>query len=238
MNVLFLSRARLRRDAPVAALARLLVPENAAARVAASHHLVWSLFADGPDRRRDFLWREEKPGRFLTLSTRPPTDPHGLFDLEEPKPFEPNLAPGDRLGFTLRANPVVSRPAAPGTRGKRHDVVMDTLREVPAGKRAERRPDAIVEAGSAWLARQGNAHGFTPDGALNVDGYETVRLAREKDHRGEKPPEPIRFGMLDISGVLTLRDPERFLAALAAGFGRSRAFGCGLMLIRRAPRPL
>jgi CRISPR system Cascade subunit CasE len=216
------------------ALAQLLVPEDAAARVAASHHLVWSLFADGPDRSRDFLWREEKPGQFLTLSTRPPADPHGLFCLDDPKPFEPNLAPGDRLGFSLRANPVVSRAAAPGQRGKRHDVVMDALRNVPHGERAEARPAIIIAAGSAWLARQGEAHGFKPDTALNVDGYETVRLARDRSERSERLPS-IRFGMLDISGVLTVGHPDRFLAALAAGFGRSRAFGCGLMLIRRAP---
>ena len=234
MSPLFLSRARLRRDAPVAALARLLVPPDSAARMASAHHLVWSLFADGADRRRDFLWREERPGSFLTLSARPPADPHGLFDLDDPKPFAPNLVPGDRLAFTLRANPVVARPDTPGKRGKRHDVVMDALHGVPSGARAEARPDIIVAAGSAWLARQGGAHGFVADDRLNVDGYETVRLARDRPDRGERPA-PIRFGMLDIGGVLTVRDADRFLAALAAGFGRSRAFGCGLMLIRRAP---
>jgi CRISPR system Cascade subunit CasE len=39
--------------------------------------------------------------------------------------------------------------------------------------------------------------------------------------------------VLDINGVLTVKDPERFLVALASGFGRARAFGYGLMLIRR-----
>jgi CRISPR system Cascade subunit CasE len=28
-------------------------------------------------------------------------------------------------------------------------------------------------------------------------------------------------------------DPERFTAALVNGIGKARAFGCGLMLIRR-----
>jgi CRISPR system Cascade subunit CasE len=40
--------------------------------------------------------------------------------------------------------------------------------------------------------------------------------------------------VLDFEGVLEVTDPVRFLAALANGFGRARAFGCGLMLIRRA----
>jgi CRISPR system Cascade subunit CasE len=224
---LYLCRARLKRDANVTALAPLLVPQDGDARLAASHHLIWSLFADAAERTRDFLWREERPGHFLALSRRSPNDAQGLFEVEC-KPFAPALAPGDRLGFTLRANPVIARPAARGERGKRHDVVMDALRDVPRCQRADARPDAIVQAGRAWLARQGAAHGFTPAEDVGVDGYETVRIARE---RGEKP---IRFGVLDLTGVLTVHAPDRFLAALAGGFGRSRAFGCGLMLIRRA----
>jgi len=41
------------------------------------------------------------------------------------------------------------------------------------------------------------------------------------------------FGSLDISGVLEVRDPAVFLGNLSKGFGRARAFGRGLMLIRR-----
>jgi len=230
---LFLGRARLRRDAPAQALARLLVPDDGAARVAASHHLVWSLFADTPDRRRDFLWREEAPGQFMTLSSRPPSDEHSLFTVDY-QPFAPALDPGDHLSFSLRANPVIARQTTPGQRGRRHDVVMDALYRSEGVDRASERPNLIATAGTAWLARQGEAHGFAPAYAVTVDGYETVRIAREAA-RGSKAP-PIRFGRLDIAGVLKVTDPPLFLAALAAGFGKSRAFGCGLMLIRRAPK--
>jgi CRISPR system Cascade subunit CasE len=226
VSELWLSRARLRQDASVAALARLLVPDAATARPASAHRLVWSLFADGPERRRDFLWREEAPGRFMTLSRRPPVNVVGLFDLDS-QPFAPALAPGDRLGFMLRVNPVVARPVTPGQRGKRHDVVMDMLKSVPPGARAEARPDAVLTAGRAWLARQGAAHGFKPEGEVVVDGYDRVVIPRETGASA-------KFGVLDISGVLVVEDPARFLAAQATGFGRSRAFGCGLMLIRRA----
>ena len=56
-----LARARLRRDQPAEALARILVPEEPGARLGAAHPLVWALFAGRPDRRRDFLWREMRP---------------------------------------------------------------------------------------------------------------------------------------------------------------------------------
>lgn len=225
---LILSRVALRRDGSAAALARLLVPEGGAApRSAAGHHLLWSLFADTPDRRRDFLWREEGPGRFITLSAREPVDGHGLFHVES-KPFEPVLRAGDRLRFALRANPVMAIPGARGERGKRADVVMQKLHAVPRGERAAARETVIPEAGRAWLAKQGERHGFALEGEVGVDGYETIRLPRPG-------ADLIRYGVLDFEGVLTVRDPAAFLSQLAQGFGRARAFGCGLMLVRRAP---
>ncbi len=114
MSELLLSRARLRRDAPVSGIGancwcrRTLLPRRRVASVWSGH---CSRTTD--DRQRDFLWREERPGEFMTLSCRPPVDVAGLFDLEF-KPFAPALSPGDRLGFTLRANPVVARAGSRG----------------------------------------------------------------------------------------------------------------------------
>ena len=95
--MLYLSRASLKRDASVAALAPLLLGKSGRGGHTGQpgHHLVWSLFADGPDRQRDFLWREMDTGVFLILSARPPEDRHGLFEIAEPKPFTPTLEPGD-----------------------------------------------------------------------------------------------------------------------------------------------
>lgn len=239
MTALWLSRIALKRDAPVAALARLLVPEGRGDQAAAAHQLVWALFSDGPERRRDFLWRQDQPGRFLTLSARPPNPLHELFAIEQ-KPFEPALEAGDRLRFRLHANPVVAQPLGADRRGKRQDVVMHALHCVPKGERAPVRFQTATEAGRAWLARQGAAHGFAPVGEVGVDGYGTLRIPREDEKSRRpgsrsKPPAPIRFGVLDFDGTLKVTDPARFLAALPQGFGRAKAFGCGLMLIRRAP---
>jgi CRISPR system Cascade subunit CasE len=225
MSALFLSRVRLRRDAQAMALAPLLIPAGRA-RPAAGHHLIWALFADGPDRKRDFLWREEAPGRFMILSARPPAELE-LFDVDS-TPFAPALAAGDRLGFALRANAVVSRSHGRGKRGPRHDVVMDALQALPREQRAAARLATVVEAGRAWLARQGEACGFTPEPDTAVDGYDRVRIEREAG-------APAVFGVMDFAGALRVADPGLFMARLGQGFGRARAFGCGLMLIRRLP---
>jgi CRISPR system Cascade subunit CasE len=222
-----LARARLRRDRPADALARILVPEQPGARLGAAHSLVWALFADQPDRRRDFLWREMRPGEYLMLANRPPVDAHNLFDLEY-KPFAPVLSPGQRIGFELRANPVISIPGPHGRRGKRTDVVMRALHDVTPGKRATAREGAVRDAGASWLARKGSTGGFSvaPD-QLYIDGYEQVRIPRE----GKRP---ITFSTLIFQGVLTVNDPGQFIASVLRGFGAAKAFGCGMMLIRRA----
>jgi len=226
MTGMVLTRARLRRDAQVAAIAPLLMPENDDARALAAHRLIWSLMPPDAGATRDFLWREEAPGRFLVLAARPP-EPSVLFDVDPPKPFQPELEPGDRLAFLLRANPTMTLFQR-GTRGKRVDVVMHALHAVPQAERAAARPGIVRSAGAAWLDRMATQHGFklVAEG-LGVDGYETRRIARTG-----KPPAA--FATLDFQGEIIVTDPAMFVPALCSGFGRARAFGCGLMLIRRA----
>ena len=151
---LYLSRLRLRRDAALSALAPVLAPDDGSGRADRSHRLLWAVFSDGPDRKRDFLWREEDLGRFLVLSARAPLDPHHLFEIET-KTFKPELAKGDKLRFVLRANAVVSRKTG-GSRGRRDDIVMHRMHAVPKGfERAQRRDEIACEAGRDWLRNQG-----------------------------------------------------------------------------------
>ena len=228
---LFFSRLSLNRDAPTQALSRLLNPEDYNARTDAHHQLIWTLFGDSKDRRRDFLWRADGQGRFYTLSARPPLA-NDLFNPPETKVFEPKLAAGDRLQFSLRVNAtrdraVVSRVSSAARRGKsrRVDVVMDMLREVPTEARAAARMRCAQTAAKAWIERQGAAKGFAPRSVV-VEDYRVLELGRSS-RRG------LTHGVLDLAGDIEVTNPEVFLTALASGFGRAKAWGCGLMLIRR-----
>ena len=235
MSGLFLSRVRLASTATAQTLAPVLMPENDDARTATAHRLLWTLFDDRPDRKRDFLWREETGGhserlRFVVLSKRPPTPQPDLLAVET-KDFAPPLASGQRLAFMLRANPVVTRWDALKGRSRRDDVVMSVLHHVAAGfERAMARQDAVAAAGRAWLAAQGSRYGFqVRDTDLRVDGYLPRLIPREHGRKA------VRFATLDFDGVLTVTDPAAFMAALENGFGKAKAWGCGLMLIRPAP---
>jgi CRISPR system Cascade subunit CasE len=219
MTALFLTRAVISRSASARALIALLNPALGEHRAAAHHRLLWTLFADAHDRRRDFLWREDDEGRFLILSARPPVDTHQLFELGPSKLFDPALALGSRLRFALRANATVRHRGCT----RHRDIVMDAIHVLPAGpERAAARRERATPAARAWLDRQAASRGFAVD-RLACLSYETVRIARNGP--------PIQLGIVDLEGQLTVDDPDAFRTALGRGFGRARAFGCGLMLI-------
>lgn len=229
---LYLSRLTLSRAPTLDALKRLIDPNERGRATDAHHRLLWSAFAGDPNAERDFLWRAEGNGRFFVLSRRRPAD-SPFFDPPEVKEFTPALAVGDRLDFVLRANATRTRKtgqmAASGKERRKHDdVVMHAIRDLPKGERAEARIAAATEAARIWLQGQGERGGFHVQTA-DVADYSVVALP---DHRGPRKGQP-QFGVLDMSGTLRVDDPALFLERIAQGFGRAKAFGHGLMMIRR-----
>ena len=41
------------------------------------------------------------------------------------------------------------------------------------------------------------------------------------------------FATIEIEGALTVTDVPTFLSSITQGFGGAKAYGCGLMLIKR-----
>ncbi|ABI62274.2 Hypothetical protein GbCGDNIH1_1376 [Granulibacter bethesdensis CGDNIH1] len=225
---LYFSHLRLARNPSARALAVLLRPSESGGRasgerVSAQHHLLWSVFADSEERKRDFLWREERDGSFLTLSARPPLQ-SDLFQPHRIKSYAPDLAPGARLEFLLRANATRMKRG-----GKREDVVKAPIDALEQSERAERRMEIASSAGKAWLEQQGEKSGFRVITAIAED-YRQLSLPR----LGAIDRNAMTLGILDLSGHLEMTDPALFLTNLAQGFGRAKSFGCGLMIIRRA----
>ncbi|WP_239520949.1 type I-E CRISPR-associated protein Cas6/Cse3/CasE [Pseudooceanicola aestuarii] len=224
---MYLSRLVLSRDPGVSALNALLDPAEHGHKLDAHHRLIWSAFAGASRTTRDFLWREEEPGVFLVQSHVPPQD-SPFLEAVEVRDHAPNLRAGDRLAFLLRANATRDLRGANRSR-KRVDVVMNLLHDVPTEQRNERRMDKAAQAAEDWLTGQGTRAGFLCD-RVQVQDYSAITLP---GHRGRRKGAP-RFGILDLTGVITLSEPDVFLVKLAQGFGRAKSFGCGLMLVRRA----
>ncbi len=220
---MFMSRITL---SPAAGLRDLAAV--AAADAYADHRLIWSFFPR-EDPRRSFLFRRmETRGRpsFLVVSPEEPVSPSPAWIVES-KLYTPRFQAGQRLAFSLRVNPVVRRRTDDG-RQRRDDVVMDAKHRFKEEHPGEPVPMAklVQDAGATWLQARAERLGFAFDPRLvRCDGYREHRLARRTG--------TVRFSTIDIEGLLTVTDPERFVETLFTGIGPSKAFGCGLLLVRR-----
>lgn len=194
------------------------------------HKLVWNLFADHPERKRDFIYRHEPVNgwpTFYTVSQRVPYDASGMWEVS-PKEYHPNLQAGQRLGFTLCANPVRSKRDE-NKRQHRHDVIMEAKLEMKKRSDKINIPDIVQEHGARWLLDRAASHGFSvsPEG-VRVDGYQQHRLSKGKSK------QPVTFSTIDFNGTLTITEPDVFVEkCLFDGIGPAKGFGCGLMLVRR-----
>lgn len=198
------------------------------------HQWVWRLFPGQPEASRSFLYRLERSSDGFVVylvSRNVPEDKDGLLAMET-KPYAPSLAPGQCLDFSLRVNPVVTRPDSSGN-PKRHDVVMDLKRrstgseELPEGMREA---SLVQQAVVAWLQKRCQGYGFdlVADSAVCGSYQQHLIAARGRER-------PVRFSSVDIAGRLLVREPESLLKALFHGVGPAKGFGCGLLLVRRAP---
>lgn len=232
----------------------LLMPEPGREREAAhqrmaddaydDHQWLWKLFPAPAGTARDFLFRRQEVAglpRYHLVSQRAPRPPGDAWRLQT-RPYAPELQAGDRLAFELCAAPTVRRglDSADG-KSRRHDVVMEAKRRLLAERGltawrdwqgADRPPlyALVQQACIPWLARRGQAAGFELD-AEHCIAAAYRQHGRSADLGGGG--RGLQFSSVDFSGELTVRDAERFRHTLFHGLGSAKAFGCGLLLVRR-----
>lgn len=128
----------------------------------------------------------------------------------------------------------------------RHDVVMQAKKQLLAEhgfnkeakwadwKDESNKPllyELVQKHCAAWLDGIAKRNGFEitltdeDEPQLQVDAYEQSK-AGKRDHN-------IRFSAVDFSGELRVTNSELFQLALLNGLGHAKAFGCGLLLVRR-----
>ena len=216
----------------------------------AVHQWLWKFFPGSEDQTRDFIFRRhelEQMPRFYVVSHRPPTAFSEAWQVQS-RVYDPQMQKGQRLSFQLRANPVITRKNDAG-KSQRHDVVMQAKKQLLAehglnkeAKWADWKDESskplLYELAqkhcAEWLDGVAKRNGFEialtdenePQHMLQVDAYEQSK-AGKRDHN-------IRFSAVDFSGELLVTNPELFQRALFNGLGHVKAFGCGLLLVRRA----
>lgn len=215
----------------------------------AEHQWLWKFFPSSEDQTRDFIFRRhelEQMPRFYVVSHRPPIAFSEAWQVQS-RVYDPQLQEGQRLSFQLRANPVISKKNGAG-KSQRHDVVMQAKKQLQAEhglskeakgadwKDASSKPllyELVQKHCAVWLDGVAKRNGFEimltdkeePQCKLQVDAYEQSK-AGKRDHN-------ISFSTVDFSGELLVTNPELFHIALFSGLGHAKAFGCGLLLVRR-----
>ncbi|WP_373839115.1 type I-E CRISPR-associated protein Cas6/Cse3/CasE [Methanospirillum sp.] len=198
------------------------------------HEMIWGLFADHPDRKRDFLYRAELRGRepvVYLLSAREPVYEGKIWSIQS-KPFRPALRKGDLLSFRIRVNPVVTKTEPDPERKRvrhRHDVIMDAKRRLNEANLPFSMSDLVQQESVRWLSQRGENGGFSlfKDRVI-AGGYRKMQFSHGKKKNA------ISISVVDCDGVLQVDDPDLFLQMLCNGLGPAKGFGCGFMMVKRA----
>lgn len=204
-------------------ISRVEIPWEAARNPYDLHRQLWRLFpgeeretrSSGEQDRQGFLFRIEgqgigRPARLLVQSRREPIHADGLLLLGS-REIQPTPSADQCLAFLLTANPVKS--------------ITDTERDAKPGKESERCRVPLIKEDDQrnWLSRK-----LAPAATLeSVDILPHVPLYFRKGKRAGK------LVTCTFEGVLRVGEPERLAHLLENGIGPAKAFGCGLLLVRR-----
>jgi CRISPR system Cascade subunit CasE len=187
------------------------------------HRQLWKLFpgeeketrSNSEELRQGFLFRIEenptgRPARLLVQSRRAPEPASGVV-LVGTREISPQPVAGQRLAFLLTANPVKT--------------ITDTQRDAKPGKKSEkcRVPLIKEEDQHDWIERKLADAGEIE--AVNVLPHAPIYF--RKGNRGGK------LISVTFEGVLRVSKPSRITELLDNGIGHAKAFGCGLLLVRR-----
>jgi CRISPR system Cascade subunit CasE len=150
------------------------------------------------------------PVRLLVQSRRSPSTAPGLV-LADIKELYPQPVTGQRLAFILTANPVKT--------------ILDVQREAKTGKQSDkcRVPLIKEEDQRAWIERKLGA-------AAEVETVTVLPHAPTYFRKGNRGGKLVT---ITYEGVLKVTNPAALVGLMENGIGPAKAFGCGLMLMRR-----
>jgi CRISPR system Cascade subunit CasE len=195
-----------------------------------AHQILWNLFPNDGNKKRGFIFHKDEKGavpQFLLVSETEPVKTGGVSVIS--KSYHPQLVKGQKLVFSLLANPVVSRKVEGKKNSVKHDIWMDAKKQAKEnGSEGVDIVRACENATKLWLIQQGERCGFyLEEKDVLVDGYIQNRFYKRRNTK------PILYSSIHYEGMLTVTNTEKFINTLFTGIGRSKAFGCGLMLVKR-----
>lgn len=180
------------------------------------HQWLWDLPGG---KERQFLYRREELQGAFRLFSRRNARRKVIRSPSNADHLRRSCVPDNRFVSVLRANPTICKA------GKRHDLLMEAKRQVRGQAEGSDVWLHQQQAALDWLAAQGERSGF----ALldtSVDAYRQQQLRRENSRQSSSSVAWI------IRGCAYGHRSWVISATSEPGIWQSRAFGCGLMLIK------
>lgn len=199
-------------------LSKVLINGTACRNSYEIHRVLWKLFPEDADAERDFLFRVERSGQqsveVLMLSRREPaTAVTREVRLMGSKPYILSLQQDQRLRFMLVANPVKT-------------INDEGARLNSANKIKKCRVPLIHEEDlRAWLKRK--LEGVAVIEEVEVEKRPAMNFRKTREKRVGK------VQAVSFHGVLSVTDSVELISLINTGIGPAKAFGCGLLLVRR-----
>jgi hypothetical protein len=212
------------------------------------HRLAWSVVADDPAAKRDFVFKviSRDPFAVEMLSSRKPSVPDGLWDIKA-KEVDLRFEMGSVHDIATTAVLMRSaRPGSPDGRGKKHDLVSAVLHDLRSGNPAPevahlssdaKRQDVVRPAAMYWFWRAGPRLGFE---LVQGDGGEPLchaEISNASRARGSLPGCVPSIRAIDVRTRVKVTDPVAFSAMLTQGIGSAKSYGYGMVKALPATGP-
>ena len=204
-------------------LSRVEIPWELARNPYQFHRRLWRLFpgdtketrSNGDQIRTGFLFRIEecrpgRPARLLVQSRQAPADVSGV-DLVGTREFHPRPSAGQRLAFLLTANPVKT--------------ILDTERDT--------KPNKLSEKCRVPLIREDEQRDWLDRKLARAASVEAVTILPHGPIHFRKGTRGGKLVPVTYEGVLRVNELDALSRILENGIGPAKAFGCGLLLVRR-----
>lgn len=179
------------------------------------HRMLWKLFPEDVQAERDFLFHVEKSERtgavILMRSVRKPEVSFNGAKILACKEYQLTLQKDQHLRFLLVANPVKTINDENGRTTDKGDLKKC---RVPLIRDEEHRD---------WLSRKLKP-GAEPEEVF-IDQRHPLYFKKSGMAGKIKP--------VVFQGILKVVEPDAFVQIIQQGIGPAKAFGCGLMLVRR-----
>lgn len=210
-------------------LSRVEVPWGYSRNLYDIHRAIWKLFPDteresrrnSDEARQGFLFRIEenqpgKPSRLIIQSRKFPLKQIGEIKILAAKELNPQPCRSQQLEFLLTANPVKTINDKNGRTSRDGEIKhcrVPLIREEEQIEWLRKRLETIASIENVTVTK------LPP-----IFFYKRGR--NNESNSGKLVP-------VQYEGSIRVGDPERLVVLMQNGIGPAKAFGCGLMLVKR-----